>query len=324
MRILTRTFGTLALAIALGAVLAGTASAASLTINGSIQGSGGWVEMATFWTCSQSPPVSDREVKDCGSQTVPYAGSGGPHTVRLVAASNAGWTFQRWAGCDSVAGPTCFLDVPSGGTNRTVDPRPIFKDPTRWLVEVFETVLDEAPAEGAHVATWRFAAHTGFGSGIECSIDGGHYFDCGGASGPLTLPALADGRHTLRVRGVDIAGSGVDRVPATRTWTVDTTAPDTTLTDFKLGANEPVASFRCRVDGADVPCTTILPATPGTHTFEAAAVDHAGNVDATPAKWTWTVEVPAVQTVLVPTRVEVRRRPSRSRWTSSTATAAAG
>ena len=36
-----RTLGTLALAIALGAVLAGTASAASLTINGSIQGSGG-------------------------------------------------------------------------------------------------------------------------------------------------------------------------------------------------------------------------------------------------------------------------------------------
>ena len=379
MRILTRTLGVLTLAIALGAVLAGSASAASLTINGSIQGSGSWLDIATIWTCSQSPPVSDREVKDCGSQTVPYSGSGGPHTVRLVAASNAGWTFQRWAGCDSVAGSMCFLDVPSGRTDRTVDPRPIFKDrvspslttlsliasnvdqgrytvnwsaselgvifkcaldggaavpcdsgysftvpegrhtlgitpedrsgnvgaTTRALVDVFETVLDEAPAEGAYVATWRFAAHTGLGSGIECSIDRGRWFDCGGASGPLTLPALADGSHTLRARGVDVASAGFDRVPATRAWTVDTTAPDTTLTDFKLGANEPVASFRCRVDGADVPCTTILPSTPGTHTFEAAAVDHAGNVDPTPAKWTWTVEVPAAQTVLVPTRVEV-------------------
>ena len=376
MRMLIRTLGVLSLSIALGVLLAGPASAASLTINGSIQGAGGWMNIASFRTCSQSPPVSDREVKDCGSETVPYSGSGGPHTVRLAAASNAGWTFQRWAGCDSVAGSTCFLDVPSG-SDRTVDPRPIFKDTAApsvtalntipsnavegrftatWSaselgvsfkcaldggaavpcdsgysftlpegkhnlrvspvdrsgnvgpdvdakLNVVDTVFDEAPAEGGYAATWRFAAHTGFGTAIECSIDGGVWFDCGGASGPLTLPTLADGRHELRARGV--GATVVDRFPATRTWTVDTTAPDTTLVDLKIGANEPVAAFRCGVDGADVPCATILPTTPGTHTFEAAAVDHAGNVDPTPAKWTWTVEPAAVQTVLVPTRVEV-------------------
>ena len=85
--------------------------------------------------------------------------------------------------------------------------------------DVVDTVLDEAPTEGAYAATWRFAAHTGFGTAIECSLDGGAWFDCGGASGPLTLPSLADGRHTLRARGVGT--TAVDRFPAVRRgpWT---------------------------------------------------------------------------------------------------------
>ncbi len=168
---------------------------------------------------------------------------------------------------------------------------------------VVDTALDAAPAEGAYAATWRFAAHTGFGAAIECSLDGGAWFGCGGATGPLTLPELADGRHTLRVRG-KLNGT-VDRFPAIRTWVVDTTAPDTTLTGLKIQADEPVAGFRCRVDGVDTACSTILPSTPGTHTFEAAAVDHAGNVDPTPATYTWTIEPLTAQTVFVPTRVEV-------------------
>jgi hypothetical protein len=163
---------------------------------------------------------------------------------------------------------------------------------------VVDTVLDEGPAEDSIVATWGFAAHTGSGSAIECSVDRGAWLSCGGPSGRLTLPTLADGPHTLRVRGV--FGNTVDRFPAIRTWTVDTTAPDTTFADFKIGANEPVAGFRCRVDGADVACSAMLPSTPGTHTFEAVAIDHAGNVDPTPATYTWTVETPAARTVFVP------------------------
>ena len=170
-------------------------------------------------------------------------------------------------------------------------------------LSVVDTVLDESPAEGAYVATWRFAAHTGIGTAMECSLDAGAWFACGGASGSLTLPALADGQHTLKVRGV--LNGTVDRYPAIRTWVVDTTAPDTMFNDYRITANEPVAGFRCRLDGADVACSTILPSTPGTHTFEAAAFDHAGNVDPTPAKHTWTVPVLAAKTVFVPTRVDV-------------------
>ena len=114
----------------------------------------------------------------------------------------------------------------------------------------------------------------------------------------LTLPALADGEHNLRVRGR--AGADVDPSPATRTWTVDTTAPETTLPDapggFTVASDETGVSYRCMLDGAAVPCATLLlPAAPGEHVFAAAAVDRAGNADATPARRAWTVAAPAVE-----------------------------
>jgi hypothetical protein len=164
---------------------------------------------------------------------------------------------------------------------------------TRFVV--VDTVLDAAPADGEHVSSSRFAAHTEAGSEIECSLDGGAYFRCGGASGPLALPALADGRHTLSVRGRD--GTDVDAAPATRTWTVDTTAPETSL---PLGSNEPGVSFRCRLDGQDIPCHPTFELAPGEHTFEAVAVDSAGNADPTPARHTWTVPAPTTVTVATP------------------------
>jgi hypothetical protein len=159
-------------------------------------------------------------------------------------------------------------------------------------LSVVETVLDEAPDEGAHVAASRFAAHTVPGTALECSLDGGAWFACGGASGPLTLPTLHDGEHAVRARGV--LNGEVDRFPAKRTWTVDTMPPETVLAGYRLTASEPVASSRCRLDGADVPCTTVLPSTPGEHTFAAAGVDRAGTrlVVSGPAGYTLTVKRP--------------------------------
>nr|BAL55188.1 OmpA domain-containing protein [uncultured prokaryote] len=84
----------------------------------------------------------------------------------------------------------------------------------------------------------------------------------------------------------------------------DTTPPETTLTGtppgsteemsatFTFTANEP-ATFRCSLDGSPAgPCTS--PASyanlmPGTHVFSVAAVDAAGNIDPTPATYSWEV-----------------------------------
>ena len=52
--------------------------------------------------------------------------------------------------------------------------------------------------------------------------------DVRGCTSPRTLGPLADGAYTFSVRATDAAGN-VDATPATRTFTVDTAAPDTTI-----------------------------------------------------------------------------------------------
>ncbi len=132
------------------------------------------------------------------------------------------------------------------------------------------------------------------GDTIDCSLDHGPWTPCGGQ-----LPPLAEGEHTLLARGRK--GANVDLTPASYTWTVDTKAPDTFLTDapggFKLSSDEAGVTFKCTLDGSPVDCATVL--TPGAHTFTAAAVDRAGNVDPTPARRSWTL--PAPQTIVVAT-----------------------
>ena len=68
------------------------------------------------------------------------------------------------------------------------------------------------------------------GSTFECKLDGpgattGTYASC---TSPRAYGPLADGAYTFSVRATDAAGN-VDATPATRSFTVDTAAPDTTI-----------------------------------------------------------------------------------------------
>lgn len=57
---------------------------------------------------------------------------------------------------------------------------------------------------------------------FECRIDAGTYSAC---TSPFTSPLLADGAHTFQVRARADAGGPVDTTPASRSVTVDATAP---------------------------------------------------------------------------------------------------
>jgi hypothetical protein len=133
---------------------------------------------------------------------------------------------------------------------------------------------------------------------FRCRIDGA-LVPCGSA---LTTARLADGAHTTRVAAVDPAGNA-DPSPAVRTFTVDATAPQTTISSgprrrtsdfdptFGLAASEPGAAFACRIDARRfAPCasphTTRL-LRPGLHTFRVRAVDAVGNADSSPASRTF-------------------------------------
>ncbi|MBW3592701.1 MAG: PASTA domain-containing protein, partial [Actinobacteria bacterium] len=104
-------------------------------------------------------------------------------------------------------------------------------------------------------------------------------------------------------------GGNTDGTEATRTWTIDTAAPQTTIDaapsdpsnatapSFTLSASESGSTFECRLDGsAYAPCASPKSYSglgDGSHTFDARAVDAAGNVDATAASHTWTIDTTA-------------------------------
>jgi hypothetical protein len=137
---------------------------------------------------------------------------------------------------------------------------------------------------------------------LACLLDGSAT-PCSGTS--KTVGPLPDGDHNFSVTGTDAAGNVSAAV--TRSWTVDTVAPDTTITaapsgtvetasaHFEFGASEP-ASFACQIDsGAPAACSSPLDLSGlanGDHTVSITAVDRAGNLDGSPDTRTWTVAVP--------------------------------
>jgi len=176
------------------------------------------------------------------------------------------------------------------------------------------TAITEQPATLSKSASaeFTFSATDGSGTGvahIEASLDGAAYAP---ATSPVTYTDLTDGSHTLSVRAVDAAGN-VDASPASYTWTIDTVAPDTTITSHPAnpsasasamftftasdGTGSGVAHIEASLDGGDFAAAAsplnLTGLAEGSHTYRIRAVDAAGNVDATPASYTWTVDTTA-------------------------------
>lgn len=149
------------------------------------------------------------------------------------------------------------------------------------------------------------------------------YLD-GGPTGTITADAsgnwsftpvvpLAQGSHT--VSATVVFGGETSPNSNTNTFIVDTLAPDTSLTSvppaltssssatFTFSSNEGGVTYECSLDGsAFLPCatpTSITGLSDGPHTLAVRAIDGAGNVDPTPAIYTWTVDTVAPDTTIV-------------------------
>lgn len=132
------------------------------------------------------------------------------------------------------------------------------------------------------------------GTTATCALDGAAPEAC---TSPRAYADLADGAHRFDVRSGD--------VQQTRSWTVDTRAPDTTfsqvppqLTNERIArftlSSEPESRFECALNNQPfVMCgpSFVLQGIPdGRNVFTARAVDAAGNIDLTPAAYAWTVD----------------------------------
>jgi hypothetical protein len=240
----------------------------------------------------------------------------------VFSSSQAGSSFEcrvdagAWASCSSAHTTASLADgahtfeVRATDPAGNVDPTPASRGFTVDTVAP-NTTIDSGPSGPTNDATPTFAfSATQAGSTFECRVDGGAWGSC---STPETTASLTDGAHTFDVRATDPAGN-VDPTPASRAFTVDTAAPQTTINSgpsgltndatptFAFSSSQPGSSFECRVDaGAWTSCSspsTTASLADGAHTFEVRAIDPAGNVDATPASRSFTVDTVAPQTTI--------------------------
>jgi Ca2+-binding RTX toxin-like protein len=127
---------------------------------------------------------------------------------------------------------------------------------------------------------------------------------------PTNLP---EGSYEFRLRAEDAA---MNETEDARAFSVDTTAPDTTITSappattddstptVEFSSSEPESGFQCRFDAeafraCSGPGATDTPAAAladGAHTFQVRAIDAAGNADATPATAAFTLVTNGPQT----------------------------
>lgn len=145
----------------------------------------------------------------------------------------------------------------------------------------------------------------GGGCTFECQLDSAAIAGC---TSPKAYSGLGNGNHTFKVRAVRF---GVASAFASRSWTVDTSAPTTNITSapaaaskstsasFAFSCNEGSCTFECRIDSSALAnCTSPTSYTAlanGTHTFEVRAKDAVGIVGPF-ASFTWKVDTVAPTT----------------------------
>jgi len=133
-------------------------------------------------------------------------------------------------------------------------------------------------------------------------IDAAGWEDLGDVLTATYGAPVEDGTHTFSIYAVDAAGNASTTVAYL--FPIDTVFPNTTIdasppaatattsAEFAFSATE-VATFECDLDGAGfAACTsprTYTSLASSAHTFQVRATDGAGNLDPTPASYTWTI-----------------------------------
>ena len=189
-----------------------------------------------------------------------------------------------------------------GNGNTAATQLSIIYDTTAPETTIESTTPSTTPTNSTSMRV-TFSSNEG-NSAFQCKLDSASYTSC---TSPVNFTGLSDGSHTFYVYATDATGNA-DVSPASYTWTVDTTAPNTTIESTTpsitptnstsmgviFSSNEGSSTFQCKLDSAlYTSCTSPVNYTDlsdGSHTFYVYATDAVGNADLFPASYTWTVD----------------------------------
>jgi hypothetical protein len=245
--------------------------------------------------------------------------------VDYLATPAPGYTFKRWEGdgttrraivCDRST-PPASAPTYSGSTAckfRAVDnmqTRVVFadeQDPSQ------PSITSTTPVRTNGAVTFNFSttADPTFRR-FECRVFPTVQTSFQPCSSGLSFNPNADGAYTFEVRAVD--WSGRTSFSASRSWTVDKTAPTANITSGPSGSsNDPspsfgfsssatdLAGFQCSLDGGALagcsPPKAFTGLPDGSHTFSVRATDTVGN--SSTSSRAWTIDTVAPDTTLDP------------------------
>jgi MYXO-CTERM domain-containing protein len=258
------------------------------------------------WTIDITPPVA--------SITASPANPTNQTTANLSFSSNkAGSTFS--CKLDSGAAATCtspkiYSGLGAGSHTFTVtatDAAGNVSAPASytWSIDLTPPVVSitayPASLTNQTTANLSFGSNKA-GSTFTCMLDSGAAVAC---TSSMSFSGLAAGSHAFTVIATDPVGNASS--PVSATWTVDTVPPTTTIvsepsavttsTDatFAFASSKAGSTFEWLLDGAT--SYSALPSNPmvlaglalGGHHIVVRARDALGNVDASPASYSWSV-----------------------------------
>ena len=169
------------------------------------------------------------------------------------------------------------------------------------------TIGSPKPANPTNItsASLPFTANPAASATFECKLDTEPAFASCTSPKEYAGP-LPDGQRTFQVKATNGDGTGPT---ASYTWTIDTAPPNTSITanpvdpspggtsSFRYTSTQAGSTFECKLsptEGSFSACNTqpkiYSNLADGEYTFEVQARDPAGNVDASPASFNWTVD----------------------------------
>lgn len=204
-----------------------------------------------------------------------------------------GTAANAFSGSPQISGDGSIVSYASGATN-------LVSNDTNGRPDIFAwqgpPVVPDTSAIGpsgfwpSATPSWELSSTVPF-SKFRCKFDSAAWANCGAG----VTRTLTQGAHTLLFRAVG-PDNTADQTPFAVSIFIDSVKPNTTITDgptielptrpFVLSSDETNVTYECRFDAAAyAPCTSPVDAShlTGPHTFDAIAIDRAGNRDTSAA-----------------------------------------